>query len=121
MDVFSALADPTRRNILEVIATSGQLSASDISDKFKVSPPAISQHLKVLREAKLVQMERQAQRRLYQVNPEAIDEISDWAKKLKKVWEERFDRLDKVLKDHPPSPLRLRSGLQRTRGGEKLK
>ena len=57
-DIFNALAEPTRRDIIEMLATKGQLSASDISTSFKVSAPAISQHLKVLREARLVTMRR---------------------------------------------------------------
>ncbi len=93
MDLFSALSDPTRRNIIEMLASSGQLSASDISDKFSVSPPAISQHLKVLRNANLVQMEKRAQKRIYQINPKA----KDWVKKMMTLWNQRFDRLDKLL------------------------
>ena len=72
MDMFSALAEPHRRSILEMLASEGQLSASAIARKFRVSPPAISQHLKVLREAGLLRMEKRAQQRLYQVNPEAM-------------------------------------------------
>ena len=75
MDKFHALAEPTRRDIIEMLATSGQLSASQICDKFPVSPPAISQHLKVLREAKLVRMEKRAQQRIYQLNPEGMHEL----------------------------------------------
>lgn len=97
MDIFSALAQPNRRHIIEILASRGQLSASDISNKFSVSPPAISQHLKVLREAKLVQVEKRAQKRLYQINPEKISELEQWAKKMQSVWNERFDTLDKVL------------------------
>lgn len=97
MDMFSALAQPTRRSIIEMLASRGQLSASDISDKFKVSSPAISQHLKVLREAKLVDMEKNAQRRIYTINSDKIIELEEWAKKMKQRWEERFDVLDKVL------------------------
>ncbi len=97
MDVFSALADPTRRNIIEMLAKSGQLSATDISDKFKVSPPAISQHLKILREANLVEMEKRAQQRLYQINPDAISKLEEWAHMMTKKWDERFTKLEKVL------------------------
>jgi DNA-binding transcriptional ArsR family regulator len=60
MDTFTALADPTRRSIFEMLAGDGQLSVSDISNRFSVSPPAISQHLKVLRETNLVQMEKKS-------------------------------------------------------------
>ena len=96
-DIFSALADPTRRTIIEMLATNGQLSASDISNKFHVSPPAISQHLKVLRETNLVQVEKRAQQRIYQINLEKIDELESWVKQMKQHWEERFDALDKAL------------------------
>ncbi|MFL5625764.1 MAG: ArsR/SmtB family transcription factor [Ktedonobacteraceae bacterium] len=58
--MFVALADPTRRTILEILASSGELYATDIYEKFPVSPQAVSQHLKVLREAKLVEMEKRA-------------------------------------------------------------
>ena len=67
MDLFSALADPTRRSILELLAKKGPLPATAICERFQVSPQAISQHLKVLREAHLVQMEKRAQKRLYRV------------------------------------------------------
>lgn len=98
MDLFSAIADTTRRHIIEMLAASGQLSASDISDKFPVSHPAISQHLKVLRDANIVQVEKRAQQRLYQINPEKISELEAWAKRMKEMWSERFDALDQVLK-----------------------
>jgi DNA-binding transcriptional ArsR family regulator len=97
MDIFSALAEPTRRNIIEMLAVKGQLSATDISNKFHISPPAISQHLKVLREANLVQMEKKAQQRLYKINPEKMGELEEWIKKLTKMWDARFSGLDKVL------------------------
>lgn len=98
MDMFYALGEPTRREIIEVLAKSGQLSATDICDKFPVSHPAISQHLKVLREAKLVRVEKQAQLRLYQINPETMLELEKWAKQMTQLWNDRFDALDQVLK-----------------------
>ena len=98
MDTFSALADPTRRHIIEMLASRGQLSATDISDKFRISPPAISQHLKVLRQTELVLMEKRAQQRIYQINPLAMHKIEEWAKKMTHLWNERFDRLEELLK-----------------------
>jgi DNA-binding transcriptional ArsR family regulator len=98
MDIFNALSEPTRRDILEMLANRGQLSATAISDKFRTSPPAISQHLKVLREANLVQMEKRAQQRLYQINPAAMVELEGWAKHITERWNERFDALDILLK-----------------------
>lgn len=98
MDTFSALADPTRRHIIELLAIKGELSASEIVHKFSLTPPAISQHLKVLRDTDMVRVEKRAQMRLYQINPQKIEEVEVWVKKLKHKWEERFDVLDVLLK-----------------------
>jgi DNA-binding transcriptional ArsR family regulator len=95
--LFSALAEPTRREIIEMLANDGKLTATQISQRFQASAPAISQHLKVLREASLVLMEKRAQKRVYQINREAVLEIEEWAKEVAKLWNERFDALDKVL------------------------
>lgn len=97
MDMFSALADPTRRTILEDLSRYGMLSATDIYNKFPFSHPAISQHLKVLRDVDLVVVEKQKQQRLYRVNPHTISEFDRWIKKLEVSWEARFDRLEKTL------------------------
>jgi DNA-binding transcriptional ArsR family regulator len=97
MDVFTALADPTRRKIVETLASHGQLSATEIADQFPVSPQAISQHLKVLREANLVRVEKRAQQRIYRINPEAMVELEDWASQLRQLWNKRFDALEEVI------------------------
>ena len=97
MDKFHALADPTRRKIIENLAKYGQLSATEISDQFPVSPQAISQHLKILREASWVQVEKRAQQRIYRIDPQATLELEDWARQLRLLWSQRFDALDQVL------------------------
>ncbi len=97
MDTFTALAEPTRRSILEMLSTSGNLPATDIYRKFKASPPAISQHLKVLREANLVRVERRAQQRIYYINPEPMKELEKWVHQFSAKLEERFQSLDTVL------------------------
>ncbi len=97
MDIFSALAEPTRRNIVELLATSGQMSVSDICDKFPISHPAISQHLKVLRDTDVVSVEKRAQQRLYAINPLAVDELEVWITNIRKQWSDRLDRLDTLL------------------------
>jgi len=71
------------------------MSASDIYKKFDVTPPAISQHLKVLREANLVTVEKQAQKHIYKINPKA----KDWIKKVMMLWNQKFDSLEEVLQD----------------------
>src|SRR5436190_21355837 len=97
MDKFVALSDPTRRAILEILATCGELSATDIYEQFSASPQAISQHLKVLREAHLVVMEKHAQKHLYRLNPQTLSQFEAWVKQVQQRWEERFEALDKVL------------------------
>ena len=95
--LFNALADPTRRDILELLATNGQMNATDISENFEMSHPAISQHLKILREAELVRLEKDAQRHLYSLNMDAIQKLEEWAVKMTRLWDSSYDRLDAVL------------------------
>lgn len=97
MDVFTALAEPTRRSILEMLAANGNLAATDIYKKFRSSPPAISQHLKVLREAKLVRVEKRAQQRIYRIDPKPMRELERWIHQFAANLEEQFQALDKVL------------------------
>src|SRR3954447_23831234 len=97
MDTFTALAEPTRRNILEMLASDGSLSATDIYRRFNVSAPAISQHLKVLREARLVGVEKRAQQRIYYINPEPMRELEKWVHRFSAHMEDRYQRLDDIL------------------------
>lgn len=96
-DLFDALADPTRRSIIELLATNGQMAATEIYDKFDMTNPAVSQHLKVLRDAELVQMEKSAQKHLYRLNSKTMHSLEDWIKQTTQHWDERFDRLDSLL------------------------
>src|SRR2546428_12337515 len=95
--LFYALAEPTRRDIIELLASNGQLSATDIFDNFAVSAPAIAQHLRVLREANVVRVEKRAQQRIYRINPEAMSEIEGWGQQMTQQWNGRFNGLDKIL------------------------
>ena len=97
MDAFAALADPRRRQIIELLANAGRLSATDISDRFQITPSAISQHLKILREARLVAMEKRKQQRIYQINPQAMSEVEGWAQKMTERWQARYSALDEIL------------------------
>jgi DNA-binding transcriptional ArsR family regulator len=101
MDKFAALTEPNRRRIIELIAVNGEISSTDISDKFDISAPAVSQHLKVLREAELVFVKKRAQQRIYSINPTGIDEMWEWLNQLRMHWNARFDALDALLlKEH---------------------
>ncbi|KKJ78459.1 ArsR family transcriptional regulator [Kiloniella litopenaei] len=97
MDRFSALAEPNRRRMMELIASNGEMASTDISNRFDISASAISQHLKVLREAELVSMEKRAQQRIYRVNPDGIEEMWEWLNDMRQYWNDRFDVLDKLL------------------------
>ena len=92
-----ALADPTRRNILELLATNGELAATAIYGRFPVSPQAISQHLKVLREAKLVEMEKRAQKHVYRLNLQTLSQFEAWVQQTRQMYEDRFSLLDAIL------------------------
>ncbi|MGA8303862.1 MAG: metalloregulator ArsR/SmtB family transcription factor [Thermoplasmata archaeon] len=99
MDAFSVLAEPRRRRVVEILAQRGRLSASQICDEFDVTPQAISQHLRVLREANVIHMEKRAQRRLYAFNPQSVNQIQVWAADMAKRWNSRLDRREKTLKE----------------------
>lgn len=99
MDTFLALAEPRRRHIIELIAQNGEMSASEIGSQFKVTLPAISQHLKVLREANLVKVEKKAQQRLYSINPVPMLEVENWIREMRKKWDDRFNALDALLQE----------------------
>jgi DNA-binding transcriptional ArsR family regulator len=99
MDAFSVLAEPRRRRVVEILVRRGKLSASQICNEFDVTPQAISQHLRVLREANVIRMERRAQRRLYAFNPASMAQIQVWTAQMAKLWNSRLDRLDRALKE----------------------
>jgi DNA-binding transcriptional ArsR family regulator len=94
VDIFEAIADPTRRHIIELVSVA-ELSAGDIAREFEVTRPAVSRHLRVLRDAGAVRSRVQAQRRLYRVDPAAFDELDGWITKTRRFWSERFDALDR--------------------------
>ena len=97
MDAFLAIAEPTRRSIVETLAQRGTLSASEIGLQFNISAPAVSQHLKVLREARVVTVQKDGQRRMYELDMETMYEIGRWAHTITQVWNKRFDKLEKLL------------------------
>ncbi|MEC0245453.1 metalloregulator ArsR/SmtB family transcription factor [Paenibacillus chitinolyticus] len=97
-DIFSALADPTRRSILEMLADCEELPASQIHDQFQVSPQAISQHLKVLLKAKLILVEKRAQQRIYRINTDKMIEFEDWSRSMRQRWGRRLDTFETVMK-----------------------
>jgi DNA-binding transcriptional ArsR family regulator len=97
-DIFKALADPTRRAIFEKLAN-GAMNASALRDGMGISQPAMSQHLAVLRKARLVREERAGRFVNYEVDPEGLVVIAAWLNKCRAYWPERIDALKILLKD----------------------
>ncbi len=102
MPTFIALADPTRQRIVEMLA-GGELSSGEIASRFDLSPPAISQHLRVLRDAKLVCVRAQAQRRIYELDPAGLAELDAWFAHIKQFWSRRLDALEHQLGGGSPN------------------
>jgi DNA-binding transcriptional ArsR family regulator len=97
-DIFKALADPTRRSIFERLAN-GAMNASALREGLDISQPAVSQHLAVLREARLVREERRGRFVDYEVDPEGVASIARWLSKYRAYWPARVRALRAVLKD----------------------
>ena len=95
---FAALADPTRRAILERLAR-GEATVGELAAPFDISQPAVSKHLRVLREAGLISQSREAQRRPCRLEPERLDQVANWVEEYRRVWDDRLDRLDDYLQD----------------------
>src|SRR5437660_4776864 len=90
---LAALADPTRRRIVEMLAQ-GQLRAGEIAQQFDMSPPAVSQHLNMLKRAHLVRARVDAQRRIYELDPAGLAELEQWLGGIRQFWQVRLDALE---------------------------
>jgi DNA-binding transcriptional ArsR family regulator len=95
--VFSALANPVRRDILAKLME-GSMSVGDLSHPHAISAPAISRHLKILEETGLIQHEKQTQYRIYSLNAEGFAETFEYIEQYRKYWNQQFDALDQQLK-----------------------
>ena len=98
-DVFTAIADPTRRRLVDLLRE-GDRSVTDLARDFAVSVAAISQHLRVLREVGVVKVEQSGRQRFYRLQPEALQPVHAWVAVYRQFWEERFDALDRHLKEN---------------------
>jgi DNA-binding transcriptional ArsR family regulator len=96
MDRFIALAEPHRRRMLELLG-GGPLAAGALAAEFTLSAPAVSQHLKALREAGLVRVEIDGQRRIYSLDPDGLAEVDAWIGRVRGDWKGRLDRLEAAL------------------------
>jgi len=95
-DVFQAIADPNRRAILGLLARQ-RLTLNGVAENFRISRPAVSRHIKILKECGLVVVIPQGRERYCEVRFDRLNEVSDWIEQYRQMWEARFDRLDEVL------------------------
>ena len=95
-DVFQAIADPNRRAILGLLAQQ-RLTLNGVAENFRISRPAVSRHIKILKECGLVVVIPQGRERYCEVRFDKLNEVSDWLEKYRQLWEQRFDRLDDIL------------------------
>jgi DNA-binding transcriptional ArsR family regulator len=100
-DVFHAIADPTRRAILTRLAQAGgaERSAGELSASFAMTLSAVSQHLRVLREAGLVEVRKAGRERLYRLNADPLREVAEWTRAYEGFWRDRLDRLGTFLEE----------------------
>jgi DNA-binding transcriptional ArsR family regulator len=97
MEALAALAEPTRRRIVELLAER-ERDAGDIGSHFDLTQPAVSRHLRVLRESGLVHVRPEAQRRLYSLDPTPLAELDQWLARYRPFWAQRLDALETQLR-----------------------
>lgn len=98
-DVFQAIADPTRRAILLLIA-SQSMTAGAIAANFDTARPTVSKHLQILTECELLKQEQKGREIYYHLNPQKMKEIADFIEPFRRMWEERFNKLEIIMKKH---------------------
>jgi DNA-binding transcriptional ArsR family regulator len=96
MSVFDVIAEPSRRRILDLLAAE-ELPVGTLVDRLELNQPTVSKHLRVLRDAGLVEVRSDKQRRLYSVSPEPLRAIDDWLEPYRRIWAARLDRLEQHL------------------------
>ena len=100
-DVFQAIADPSRRAILLLVATQS-LSAGAIAANFNTARPTVSKHLQILTECELLQPQQNGREIYYQLNPKKMKEVADFIEPFRKTWDDRFNKLESVMKNYKP-------------------
>ncbi len=99
MDTFDALADPTRRHIVELLARRGDLTAGELAGEFNSARPTISRHLRVLREAGIVRTRAIAQERYYMLEAATLQRIEEWLSRQRRLWAKRLRALEASVED----------------------
>ena len=97
-DVFQAIADPHRRAIIGLLANQ-KLTVNGVAEHLPISRPAVSRHIRILKECGLIVVSRRGRERYCEVRLDKLNEVSDWVEKYQKAWEQRLDRLDEYLNE----------------------
>jgi DNA-binding transcriptional ArsR family regulator len=100
--VFAALADPTRRAIVERLLAEGEKTVGDVAKPFRISAPAVTRHLQVLESAGLIEKRIDRQFRLVRARPEALRPVGSWFERQQRHWSDAFDRLEAVIAAETP-------------------
>lgn len=101
-DVFQAIADPTRRAILLLLAASQSMTAGAIASNFDTARPTVSKHLQILTECELLGQEQSGREVHYYLNGPKMKEIADFIEPFRKMWDDRFNKLEEVMKKYKP-------------------
>lgn len=96
-DVFQAIADPTRRQIIDLISTDGPMNLNTITEKFDVSRPAISQHIKILAECGILTVEQVGRERYCKIQPASLIPAFMWMEHHQKMWTDKIDSFEKYV------------------------
>ena len=99
MNLLEVISEPRRREILARLGELGESPVGELAETIDVSRPAVSQHLKVLRNAGIVTARVDAQRRIYRLNDDSLDEVEEWLGKVREFWSQRLDRLEQLLSE----------------------
>lgn len=99
-DVFQAIADPTRRAILVLLATTPVMTAGAIAANFDTARPTVSKHLQILTECELLKQQQNGREIHYYLNPPKMKEIADFIETFRDLWEARFDKLEEIMKNY---------------------
>ncbi|HMQ69619.1 MAG TPA: metalloregulator ArsR/SmtB family transcription factor [Ignavibacteria bacterium] len=100
-DVFQAIADPTRREIISLLSTKS-MNLNSVAEKFNISRPAISKHIKILNQCGLLRIKKYGRERYCDINLDKIKEVDEWLDPFRQMWEDRFNKLDEILNINKP-------------------
>jgi len=104
-DVFNAIAEPRRREIIDLLAASGERAVGDLVGALRIPQPAVSKHLGVLRRVRIVSVSRRGRRRLYRLNPRELKPVHDWTKTFERFWSHHLARIKERAEQKARKPL----------------